>query len=236
MKAEIHRSDQRARASYGWLEIRYSFSFADYFNPVRERFGVVRVLNEVSISGGHATAPHTHANMEIITIPLKGGLEQVDANGNRDMVREGEVQLLSAGTGITVSEANLSSGEPCIFLQIWIFPETKHTNPEICKLAFDSSVRKNIPRLIISPEKKSSDLCIRQQAWMYILDMDKGSGLDYQLNHTGNGLMVFVIEGEVNVSGEQLHRRDSFEIWGADQLTVEAREDARLLLIEVPAD
>jgi redox-sensitive bicupin YhaK (pirin superfamily) len=236
MKVEIHRSDQRARASYGWLEARYSFSFADYFNPVRERFGVVRVLNEVSLSGGHATAPHTHANMEIITIPLKGDLEQLDANGNRDLIREGEVQLLSAGTGITVSEANLSSGEPCSFLQIWIFPETKQTNPGISKLAFESSIRKNIPQLIVSPEEKSSVLRIRQQAWMYILDMDKGSGLDYQLNRTGNGLMVFVIEGAVELAGEQLYRRDSFEMWDADRVTVEAREEARLLLIEVPAD
>lgn len=236
MKVEIHRSDQRARASYGWLEARYSFSFADYFNPVRERFGVVRVLNEASISVGHATAPHTHANMEIITIPLKGDLEQLNANGNRDLIREGEVQLLSAGTGITVSEANLSSGEPCSFMQIWIFPETKHTNPEVSKLAFDASVRENIPLLIVSPEKKSSVLRIRQQAWMYILDMDKGSGLDYQLNRAGHGLLVFVIEGQVNVAGGQLHRRDSFEMWGADQVTVVAREEARLLLIEVPED
>lgn len=236
MKVEIHQSDQRARASYGWLEARYSFSFADYFNPVRKRFGVVRVLNEVSLSGGHATALHTHTNMEIITIPLKGDLEQLDANGNRDLIREGEVQLLSAGTGITVSEANLLSGEPCSFLQIWIFPETKHTNPEVNKLAYNALVRKNIPRLIVSPDKKSSVLRIRQQAWMYILDMDKGSGLDYQLNRTGNGLLVFVIEGEVNVAGGQVHRRDSFEMRGADRVTVVAREEARLLLFEVPED
>ena len=236
MKVEIHRSEQRGKASYGWLETIHSFSFADYFNPLRERFGVVRVLNEESISGGHSTAPHTHSNMEIITIPIKGDLEQIDSNGNRNLIREGEVQLLSAGTGITVSEANMSSGEPCIFLQIWIFPETKHTNPEISKLALDSSVLKNIPRLIVSPEKKSSVLRIRQQAWMYMLDLDKGSVVDYQLNITGNGLMIFLIEGAVKVAGGQLNRRDSFEMWGADQLSVEAREDARLLLIEVPAD
>lgn len=236
MKVEIHRSEQRGKASYGWLETIHSFSFADYFNPLRERFGVVRVLNEESISGGHSTAPHTHSNMEIITIPIKGNLEQIDSNGNRNLIREGEVQLLSAGTGITVSEANLLSENPGSFLQIWIFPETKHTNPEVNKLAYYSSVRKNIPHLIVSPEQKRSVLYIRQRAWMYLLDMDKGSVVDYQLNLTGNGLMVFVIEGEVNAAGEQLRRRDSFEMWGTDQLAVEAREDARLLLIEVPAD
>ena len=235
MNTIIHRADSRGHASYGWLDTWHTFSFARYYDPGRVHFGVLRVLNDDVIRGGTGFGTHPHDNMEIITIPLSGSLRHRDSMGHESIIHPGEVQVMTAGTGITHSEHNASSLEDLELLQIWIFPRERGLTPKYDQLAFESAGRRNRIQTVVSPEGSGS-LLIHQDAWLHLADLEAGAGLEYQIKLEGNGMYLFVIEGSVSVEDTMLGRRDGSGISGNDTLTIRASEHSQLLLIDVPMD
>ncbi|PKP01047.1 MAG: hypothetical protein CVU14_06005 [Bacteroidetes bacterium HGW-Bacteroidetes-9] len=236
LNIKIHKADNRGKADYGWLKARYSFSFANYFDPLRERFGVLRVLNDDIIDGGGGFDTHPHNNMEIITIPLKGALEHRDSMGNSSVIREGEIQYMSAGIGVQHSERNFSDSEPINLLQLWIFPKTKNTKPLYDQINLEGKRIQNSIQTIVSPEGGKDIIKINQDAWLSLLNSDAGLKHKYELHKPDNGLFVFVIEGETVIGANIARHRDSVEIKGVEEITLTINAPSKLLLIEVPED
>lgn len=234
MVISIHRSEDRGKADYGWLKARYSFSFANYFNPVRERFGVLRVLNDDTVDPGCGFDTHPHNNMEIITIPLQGSLEHRDSMGYSSVIRAGEIQYMSAGTGVTHSEYNHSETETLRLLQLWIFPKTRNTVPQYNQINLSDRREMNKIQTIVSPEGGDHVIRIGQDAWLCLLSSDAGMVYHHRLHRSGNGLFVFIIEGSIRTGDHHAFRRDSLEIRGADELTFTTGEKSEILIIEVP--
>lgn len=231
----LHKADSRGYANHGWLESRFTFSFASYYNPQRMHFGVLRVLNDDIISGGRGFGMHPHDNMEIISVPISGALEHKDNMGNSYVIKDTEVQVMSAGTGIYHSEYNAKKDELAKFLQIWVFTKTRNVTPRYGQMKFDIKERKNKFQLIVSPNSKAQDhLWIHQDAWFYLTDMDKGKVQNYRINKPGNGLYVFVIEGNANVNGQELESRDGLGITRFTEVEFKATGACKLLLMEVP--
>jgi len=236
MKVELHPSSERGHAGYGWLDTYHSFSFANYFNPVRERFGALRVLNDDTIAPGAGFDEHPHDNMEIITIVLGGALEHRDSMGNTEVIRAGEVQVMSAGTGIRHAEYCHSQEEPATLLQIWIFPDQRGLTPRYEQRAFEPSQRKNAWQTLVTPHNRQQEkaLWIHQDAWLSVAGPEAGAQTDYSLHQEGNGLFLFVIEGSAEVEGYRLGKRDAIAISGSSRIGVKALENAEILGIEVP--
>lgn len=234
MKTILHKADSRGHADHGWLNAWHSFSFAGYHDPSRIHFGALRVLNDDSIAGGMGFGTHPHDNMEIITIPLSGQLEHRDSMGNTGIISKGEVQVMSAGTGIRHSEKNKNNKEDLKLLQIWVFPDKKNVEPRYDQRAFDLESAKNKLLTIVSPMGTAEGLNIHQNAWFHLGKLDKDSSLTYELKEKQNGVYAFVIDGEVSINGEQLSRRDALGITEADKLEVKAESDSELLLMEIP--
>lgn len=235
MKTMIHKADTRGHANHGWLDSHHTFSFAGYHDPSRVNFGVLRVLNDDNVKGGMGFGQHPHDNMEIISIPLKGSLEHGDNTGGHGIIKSGEVQIMSAGSGIAHSEKNASKTEAVNFLQIWVFPKEKNITPRYDQKEFKSSERINKLQTVISPEKENiSSLWINQDAWFHLGNLKKGFTIDYALKKNGNGVYAFIIEGEVTINGQKLNKRDGLGVWETDKISISADTDTEVLLMEVP--
>ncbi|MBI5857467.1 MAG: pirin family protein [Sphingobacteriales bacterium] len=234
MKTILHKADTRGHADHGWLNAWHSFSFAGYYDPSRVHFGALRVLNDDTIAAGMGFGTHPHDNMEIITIPLSGQLEHRDSMGNTGIISKGEVQVMSAGTGIQHSEKNKNSKELLKLLQIWVFPDTKNVKPRYDQKAFDLNAAKNNLVNIISPMSIAEGLNIYQDAWFHLGQLDKGTAISYELKNKEHGVYVFLIEGEVTINREKLNKRDGLGVTETDKLEITAEDDAEILLMEIP--
>ena len=234
MKTVLHKANSRGHVDHGWLNAWHSFSFAGYYDPSRVHFGALRVLNDDTVAGGMGFGMHPHDNMEIITIPLAGKLEHKDSMGNSGIINKGEVQVMSAGTGIHHSEKNKDTDEQVKLLQIWVFPDTKNVKPRYDQKAFDLTASKNKLVNVVSPMGDSEGLNIHQHAWFHLGKLDKDLNTTYELKDKTNGVYAFVIDGEVTINGEKLNRRDGLGISETDKLEIKTDSEAELLLMEVP--
>lgn len=234
MKSVIHKAETRGQANHGWLNSHHTFSFANYHNPERMHFGVLRVLNDDQVQAGQGFGTHPHDNMEIISIPLEGDLEHKDSMGNIAVIQEGDVQILSAGTGITHSEYNKNSSKEVKFLQIWIFPNKKNVTPRYDQISIRDIQKENEFYQVLSPNKDDQGVLINQDAWFHIGKFDKGHAAEYTLKKEGNGVYAFVLEGDLEINNEKLTKRDGMGIWDTESITVKASENTRVLLMEVP--
>lgn len=234
MKTIIHKAATRGNANHGWLNAHHSFSFANYHNPERMNFGVLRVLNDDSIQAGMGFGTHPHDNMEIITIPLEGDLEHRDSMGNAAVIKEGEIQVMSAGTGVTHSEYNKNKDKDLKLLQIWLFPRERNLTPRYDQISLKENEKTNEFYQVLSPNKDDQGVWINQDAWFHIGNFTPGNADTYTIKKEGNGVYAFIIEGEVEINGEKLSRRDAMGIWDADAFEVKASTDARVLLMDVP--
>lgn len=236
MKTELHPSTERGHANYGWLNTFHSFSFAGYFNPVREQFGALRVLNDDTIAPGTGFGEHPHDNMEIISIVLDGALAHRDSMGHEEVITKGEVQVMSAGAGIRHSEYNHSDEHPASFLQIWIFPRKKGLEPRYAQRLFDPVLRSNCWQTLVTPDNKllENTLWIHQDAWLSIAKLEANKPLDYTLNMKENVVFLFIIEGSIEIENNSLGKRDAIAISEAEMITLKAAEDSEILCIEVP--
>ncbi len=234
-KSVLHTSDSRGEANHGWLHSRHTFSFANYYNPERIHFGVLRVLNDDYIAPGMGFGTHPHDNMEIISIPLEGDLEHRDSMGNVAVIRHGDVQVMSAGSGITHSEYNKNEDKPGKFLQIWVFPNKKNVTPRYDQITLDLKERHNRLQQILSPSPDDDGVWIHQDAWFHMGRFDKGLSLRYDFRKPGNGLYVFVLSGDVTVDGTELHHRDGYGVWDTNSVEIVSdSQDSEVLLMEVP--
>ena len=230
----LHKADSRGKVDHGWLKSNHTFSFANYHNPERMHFGVLRVLNDDFVEGGKGFRTHPHNNMEIISIPLDGDLKHEDSMGNSGVIKLGDVQVMSAGTGIKHSEYNKNEEKPVKFLQIWLFPKKKDVEPRYDQMTFKIEDRKNKFQQILSPTEEDEGVWIHQDAWFHLGRFDKKQKTDYSVNKTGNGVYAFIIEGEAKINGQSLEKRDGLGVWNIDKLEIEATEEAEILLMEVP--
>ncbi len=234
MNTVLHKASTRGHANHGWLDSHHSFSFANYHNPERMNFGVLRVLNDDSVTAGNGFGKHPHDNMEIISIPLEGDLEHQDNMGNQTVIKQGDVQVMSAGTGVFHSEYNRNKDKDVKFLQIWLFPNQRNVTPRYDQISIRDIEKNNSFYQILSPNKDDAGVWIHQDAWFHMGNFEKGITSDYQLKKSGNGVYIFVLEGDVIVEGQALARRDGFGIWDTDQIDIKADSNAKLLLMEVP--
>lgn len=230
----IHRAETRGHANHGWLDTHHTFSFANYYNPERVHFGMLRVLNDDIVDAGKGFGTHPHDNMEIISIPLEGDLEHRDSMGNVAVIRKGEIQVMSAGTGITHSEYNKNDDRPVKFLQIWVFPREQHLKPRYDQIKLDANKMRNAFQQIVSPDPSDEGAWISQDAWFSLGDLEQGKELEYKLKNKADGVYAFIIRGEATVDGIKLNERDGMGITGAESFKVEADTDAEILLMEVP--
>ncbi len=230
----LHKADTRGDADHGWLHSRHTFSFANYYDPSRMHFGALRVLNDDYVAPGMGFGTHPHDNMEIISIPLEGDLEHKDSMGNLTVIKNGDIQVMSAGTGVRHSEYNKNDDQPVKFLQIWVFPNKRNVTPRYDQITLNTDDRKNRFQQIVSPNPDDEGVWIHQNAWFHVADLDKGTSLDYALKGEGNGLYVFVLNGDVAVDGQELNSRDGFGTWDVNKVNFYATGDTSLLLMEVP--
>ena len=233
MKKVLHKSDTRGRSAYDWLDSRHTFSFSEYYDPERVHFGALRVLNDDRVAPGEGFHTHPHKNMEIVSIPLKGYLAHGDSNQNRRIITVGDIQVMSAGTGIYHSEMNGSPSEPVEFLQIWIMPKERDTSPRYQDYDIRELMKKNELALIVSPDG-STPASLLQDAWFSLGEVEAGKTLEYKLHGQGTGVYVFVIEGEVKIDDITLGKRDGSGISGTNSIELETTKDSKILLIEVP--
>lgn len=237
MKTVIHKANSRGHADHGWLNTHHTFSFASYYDPKRIRFGLLRVLNDDIVAAGKGFGTHPHDNMEIITIPIKGVLEHKDSMGNRSVIHQGEVQIMSAGTGITHSEFNHSQDKQVEFLQIWIFPNEREVTPRYAQMKLDVDAMENDLLEIISPDRQSKNtIWLHQDSWFSMGELDKGVEIEYRLNDSKNGVYLFVIEGDVDIDGELLSKRDGMGVWEMEKLKIESKTSSKVLIMEVPME
>lgn len=234
MKTLLHKSSERGHANHGWLDAHHSFSFASWYDPTKVHFGMLRVLNDDVIAGGMGFGKHPHDNMEIVTIPLEGALKHTDSMGNSGVIQKGEVQIMSAGTGVFHSEMNASTKEPAKILQTWIFPKEKNISPRYDQKNFDPEKQKNKLFNIVSPEKNESTMWINQDAWYSLGSFDKEMNIDYKMHQQGNGVYIFVIEGSIKAGELKGEKRDGIGIWETDKFSLEINPGTELLVIEVP--
>ena len=234
MKTIVHKANERGHANHGWLNAYHSFSFANWYNPEKVQFGMLRVLNDDTIAAGMGFGTHPHDNMEIITIPLSGAIAHQDCMGNHSVIQEGEIQVMSAGSGITHSEFNANKNRAATLLQIWVFPNKKEVTPRYDQMKLDPQDRKNKWQQIVSPNPDDDGVWIHQNAWFHLADMEQNLELEYALQDKMNGVYAFVIKGSVQINDETLEERDGMGIWNVEKLDIKAVRDAEILLMEVP--
>ncbi|OOF77320.1 hypothetical protein BKG96_08560 [Rodentibacter caecimuris] len=236
MKTVFHSANSRGNADHGWLKSRHTFSFANYYDPDRIHFGALRVINDDFVEGGRGFGTHPHDNMEIISIPLSGDLAHRDSMGNGSVIHHGDIQVMSAGTGITHSEMNSNADIPVKFLQIWVFPNKRNVTPRYQQISIAEGAKPNDFQQILSPNADDEGVWIHQNAWFNLAKFDKGTEKEYRLNDTKNGVYVFVIKGTAKVAGFDLSERDGLGVWDVENFNVEATDDAEILLMEVPME
>jgi len=230
----LHKASSRGHADHGWLNAHHTFSFASYYNSDRVQFGVLRVLNDDIVAPGMGFGTHPHDNMEIITIPLEGDLAHKDSMGNTEVIKFGDVQVMSAGTGIQHSEFNPNQDKRTNLLQIWVLPKYKNVAPRYQQISLDTSDRHNKLQQILSPKADDDGVWIHQDAWFHMGNLDKGISIDYHRKKENNGLYIFVIKGNIKVDNQELEQRDGLGITDFDKVTFEATSDTEILLMEVP--
>lgn len=230
----LHKAETRGHANHGWLDSHHTFSFASYHNPERMHFGVLRVLNDDRVDPGMGFGKHPHDNMEIISIPLEGDLEHNDSIGNTAVIRKGDIQVMSAGTGIQHSEYNRNKDKPTKFLQIWVFPNKKNVTPRYDQITLNEKDRHNNIQQILSPNANDEGVWIHQDAWFHLANFDKGFEASYNIKKSGNGVYAFILKGEVIINGIEANTRDGLGLWDLDALQIKASTDAEFLLMDVP--
>ncbi len=233
-KTILHLADTRGDANHGWLHSKHSFSFANYYNPERMHFGMLRVLNDDTVAAGMGFGAHPHDNMEIISIPLEGDLEHKDSMGNVAVIRDGDIQVMSAGSGIQHSEYNKNKDRVVKFLQIWVFPDQRNVTPRYDQITLDKADRKNKLQQIVSPKAEDAGVWIHQNAWFHLADFEQGITVDYTFKADGNGLYVFVLKGDLKIDEQPLHTRDGLGIWETNRVRITADSNTEFLLMEVP--
>lgn len=234
MKTTLYKSNTRGYFNHGWLKTNHTFSFAGYYDPKRTHFGLLRVLNDDTIDAGMGFGTHPHDNMEIVTIPLEGTLEHKDSTGHKEVLKTGEVQIMSAGSGLTHSEYNHSKDVPCTLLQIWVFPKERDITPRYDQRFFNPEERENKIHTLVSPEKNSKTLWINQDAYFSRAKLEAGKTLEYNINKKGNGVYIFLIDGKINVADQTLETRDGLGIEDTDKINLKAEMNSEILFIEVP--
>lgn len=234
MKTIYHAADSRGNANHGWLKSKHTFSFANYHDPERMGFGALRVINDDFVIGGQGFGKHSHRDMEIISIPLSGKLGHGDNIGNNGIIETGEIQVMSAGTGITHSEMNGDDKEEVKFLQIWVIPNKMNVEPRYQQIRMDDILKPNEFNQVLSPNADDAGVWIHQDAWFSMGDFDKGITQTYELKNPNNGVYIFVISGKVVVNGNTLDTRDGLGVWDTKNFTMDVIDDAKVLLMEVP--
>jgi redox-sensitive bicupin YhaK (pirin superfamily) len=234
MKSVYHQANTRGHANHGWLDTHHTFSFATYRNPERMNFGVLRVLNDDVVTGGRGFSKHPHDNMEIISIPMSGDLEHVDSMGNEAIIKEGDIQVMSAGTGIYHSEKNKNSQKEVRFLQIWLFPKKRGVEPRYDQISLRDITKKNQLNQVLSPSKEDQGVWINQDAWFHIGEYDKEIENTYCIKKASNGLYTFVLEGSVTIDGQQLSKRDGYGVWDTESVNIKTTPGSKILLMDVP--
>ena len=234
MKSVLHKAATRGNANHGWLNSHHSFSFANYHNPERMNFGVLRVLNDDVVAPAKGFGRHPHDNMEIISIPLEGDLEHKDSMGNVTVIKEGDVQVMSAGTGVFHSEYNKNSDKDVKFLQIWMFPNQRNVTPRYDQISLEDDKMNNQLLQILSPNMDDEGVWAHQNAWFHIGHLENETKVEYDLKIKDNGVYVFVLDGDVKVEGQELNKRDGFGVWDTNRISIESCNSAKVLLMEVP--
>ena len=231
----LHKADTRGHANHGWLDSHHSFSFANYYNPDRMHFGALRVLNDDRVDPGMGFGTHPHDNMEIISIPLEGDLEHKDSMGNTTVIKNGDIQVMSAGTGIQHSEFNKNSDRLTKFLQIWVFPNKRNVTPRYDQITLNINDRHNKLQQILSPSSEDQGVWINQDAWFHLGKFDINFSTNYTLKKKENGVYIFVLKGDISINDQKLNERDGLGIWDIESLKITANsQDAEILLMEVP--
>ncbi len=230
----VHLSESRGQADHGWLKSWHTFSFADYYNPKRMNFGALRVLNDDFIAPGMGFGTHPHKDMEIITIPLSGALQHKDSMGNTEVIRKGEVQIMSAGTGIRHSEFNASSSDEVTLLQIWVFPNKEGITPRYEQKDFSKIDKQNKLLPVVTPDRREGSVLINQNAFFYLGDLKEGASITYRKTSKDQGIYLFVINGEIILNNTKFRSRDAAGVENQDEISILALADSEILLIEVP--
>lgn len=232
-KSVLHKADTRGSADHGWLKSLQTFSFGGYYNEDRIHFGALRVLNDDTVDGGRGFGVHPHDNMEIISIPLEGELLHEDSMGNKAVIRRGEIQVMSAGTGIYHTEYNKNPSQPVKFLQIWVFPNQRDVTPRYDQIKLNTLDQRNILQQVVSPNKEDEGVWIYQDAWFHMGKFDQGNKAVYKLKKEGNGIYFFVLKGDLKVNDQLLHTRDGYGIWDIEEAQLEAESTTEFLIMEV---
>ena len=235
MKTILHKAQTRGYANHGWLKSYHTFSFAGYNNPDRIHFGALRVLNDDTVSAGMGFGTHPHDNMEIISIPLSGDLHHKDSTGRDKIIKENDVQIMNAGSGISHSETNANRDREVKFLQIWVFPKNKNITPQYDQKSYLPEDRVNKIVTVVAPDQPDA-LWINQDAWFSMSKLTAGKSIDYSLHKQGNGIYLFIIKGEISTCGIDLKDRDALGITETDNINLLADTDADILIIEVPME
>ncbi|NRT11802.1 pirin family protein [Flavobacterium sp. 14A] len=230
----LHKATTRGHADHGWLNAYHSFSFGSWYNPERVQFGALRVLNDDTIAAGMGFGTHPHDNMEILTIPLEGDLAHKDSMGNTETIKNGDVQVMSAGTGVKHSEFNPNDDQRTKLLQIWVFPNKKNVTPRYQQITLNKADRHNKLQQILSPNPEDEGVWIHQDAWFHLGKLEKDTSIDYHIKKEGNGVYAFVLSGQLTINGQELDTRDGFGIWNTATLELKMNSDVELLLMEVP--
>ena len=230
-----HKADTRGKADHGWLKSRHTFSFANYHNPERMNFGVLRVLNDDTVSERMGFGTHPHRDMEIISIPLEGDLKHQDNMGNETVIKQGDIQVMSAGTGVMHSEYNNNPDKPVKFLQIWVIPNKTNVEPRYDQMTLNAADRKNKLQQVLSPNAEDAGVWLHQNAWFNMANLDKGKDVKYPLNDAEhNGVYAFILKGDATINGKTLNNRNGLGIWDVETLDIIADSDTEILLMEVP--
>jgi redox-sensitive bicupin YhaK (pirin superfamily) len=236
MKTVLHTANSRGHANHGWLNAYHSFSFASWFHPDRVQFGMLRVLNDDTIAAGMGFGTHPHDNMEIITIPLEGDLAHKDSMGNSSIIKSGDIQVMSAGTGIQHSEFNPNAEQQTKLFQIWLFPKYRNVAPRYQQITLDPSAQKNNFDQILSPNPDDAGVWIHQDAWFYLSDFETNFTKKLTLKKEGNGFYILTIEGEIEVNGQKLEKRDALGLWETSEIEIKANTASKFLVMEIPMD
>ncbi len=234
MNSVLHKANTRGSADHGWLKVNHTFSFANYQNPNRMNFGVLRVLNDDTISGGMGFNPHPHNNMEIITIPLEGSIKHKDDMGNSSVIARGDVQVMSAGKGVVHSEFNAHEQDDLKLLQIWLFSNKKNVEPRYQQIPIRDVEKKNEFYQILSPHNDDQGVWIHQNAWFHLGEFESKKRVTYKIQSAENGIYAFIIEGKATIENQSLEKRDGFGLWNTDAIEIQAEENSKILLMEVP--
>ena len=230
----LHKADTRGDANHGWLHSKHSFSFANYYNPERMGFGMLRVLNDDTVAEKMGFGTHPHRDMEIISIPLEGDLEHKDTMDNEAIIRQGDIQVMSAGTGVYHSEYNANPDKEVKFLQIWVIPNKRNVEPRYDQITLNPKDSENKFEQILSPNPDDAGVWVHQDAWFNLGNFKEATVVDYDVKKEGNGVYAFVLEGSAEINGQSLGRRDAYGVWETEKLNIKASKDSKILLMDVP--